>query len=223
MLAATLGLGSWQVQRLHWKTALLAEIAVSEQAAPVPLPPEPAPFRRVVVRGRFLPVSGRYGTEVRSVPDGTAAMGAQVVTPLARDDGPPVLVLRGWAPMTVQPPSPAGNVEIVGYVRAPDHPGTLSLRDDPAAHLFYTLDPLAIGAGLGVGAVAPFTLVALGPPPPPGVYPEPAQALPQPPNSHLAYAFTWFGLAAALAVIFVVYARQAVMQTAVSRPPRPAR
>ena len=42
-------------------------------------------------------------------------------------------------------------------------PGWFSATDDPAARQFYTLDPAAIGAALGLPRVAPFILVALGP------------------------------------------------------------
>ncbi len=70
-----------------------------------------------------------------------------------------------------------------------------------AARQFYTLDPKAIGAALGVPDPAPFTLVALGPSTA-ETYPAPAQHLPRPPNNHLSYAITWYGLAVALVVIF---------------------
>ena len=71
-----------------------------------------------------------------------------------------------------------------------------------------TLDPAAIGAALGLASVAPFTLVALGPAPTP---PRARRsALPRPPNDHLSYALTWFGLAACLLVVFVVYVRKAL-------------
>ena len=84
----------------------------------------------------------------------------------------------------------------MGYVRPPEHPRWFGATDDPAARRFFALDPAAIGAALGLAEVAPFTLVALGPA---GGVPEPAQALPRPPNDHLGYAITWFGLAGLLA------------------------
>ena len=37
MLFVLLGLGSWQVKRLFWKEALLAQIAQAEAAEPIPL------------------------------------------------------------------------------------------------------------------------------------------------------------------------------------------
>ena len=76
----------------------------------------------------------------------------------------------------------------------------------PPRGVFYTLDPRAIGDALGVHNVAPFTLVALGAPAAPDG-PVPADTLPRPPNNHLQYAFTWFGLAGALAAVFVAWVR----------------
>ena len=38
--------------------------------------------------------------------------------------------------------------------------------------------------------------------------PEPASALPRPPNDHLNYALTWFGLAASLVAVFGAYVRK---------------
>ena len=207
MLAITVGLGSWQVQRLAWKTGLLAEIDRGESLPPVPLPDQPVPFRRVSVSGTFLPVSARYGTELRPSPTG-AVIGSQVMGVLQRADGVPIVVDRGWAPVTDVVVVPSGTVRLVGYVRPADHAAWTSIADAPDKGLFYTLDPVVIGAALGQPTVAPYTLVVLGPAAP-GTYPDPSATLPRPPNDHLIYAITWFGLAAALMAVFGVYARQA--------------
>jgi surfeit locus 1 family protein len=45
---------------------------------------------------------------------------------------------------------------------------------------------------------------------PPEHYPDPARHLPRPPNNHLSYAITWYGLAIALVVIFILWARKAL-------------
>jgi surfeit locus 1 family protein len=207
MLAVLIGLGTWQVHRLAWKRGLLAEIAAAEKAPPVPLPPNPTPFMKVAVHGRLLADrTALYGAEVREGRAGPA-LGGQLIVPLERTGAPPLLVDLGWVPTERRAsiPLPQGEVTIVGYVRPPDHPGWFSANDNPALRQFFTLDPQAIGAALGLSRVAPFTLIALGPAPPPG-QPDPAHALPRPPNNHLQYAITWYGLAAALLVVFVVYA-----------------
>jgi surfeit locus 1 family protein len=211
MLAVLLALGTWQVQRLHWKRALLAQIAHAEAAAAVPMPAEPEPFAKVQVTGRLRDdLSASYGAEVRDMPTGPQ-LGTQLVVPLERSDGDVVLVDRGWVPE--QRPhaiaQPNGEVTLEGYVRPGDTPGLFSARDNPATRQFYTLDPAAIGAALGLHRVAPFILVAMGPTPPER-FPDPARHLPQPPNNHLSYAITWYGLAVALVVIFILWARKAL-------------
>jgi surfeit locus 1 family protein len=157
--------------------------------------------------------SALYGADVRDTRTGPD-LGALLIEPLQRAGAPPVLVDRGWVPLKRTAPvaMPEGTVTIAGYVHPGDTPGWFSATDDVAGRHFYTLDPAAIGAALGLGRVAPFILIALGPPPTPEggmTLPIPAEHLPQPPNNHLEYAITWYGLAAALLVIFTIWARKA--------------
>lgn len=209
MLLLLLGLGTWQVQRLHWKLGILARIAHAEAAPPVPLPAQPDPFQKVAVSAYMreeLAVS--YGAEVRDTPHGTE-MGTQLIVPLQRNDGSTILADLGWVPGSSLHPigHTDSEVTLVGYIHPGDKPGWFSATDNPATRQFYTLDPAAIGNALGLQRVAPFVLIALGPTPPQG-YPDPAKHLPQPPNNHLSYAITWYGLAVALVVIFVLWARK---------------
>jgi surfeit locus 1 family protein len=226
MLGVLLGLGTWQVKRLAWKEAILAQIARAEAAPPVPLPaapdlavpapptpapPTPAPFTKIAVTGTLLHDKiALFGAEVRDTRAGPD-LGTYLIEPLQRDGAPPLLVDRGWVPLKRTSPValPRGAVTIAGYVHQADKPGMFSAHDDVPGRHFYTLDPAAIGAALGLDRVAPFILIALGPPPSEGV-PIPAEHLPRPPNNHLAYAITWYGLAAALVVVFAVWARKAM-------------
>lgn len=215
MLVVLIGLGLWQLQRLAWKRDLLDHIARGEQAAPLVLPANPVPFQKVTVRGRLrADLVAYYGSDGRDTPSGPV-LGAQLIMPLERADGDPILIDRGWFPNHAATPAatPSGETDIVGYVRAPEHAGWFAAPDDPAARRFYTLDPAPIGAALGLARVAPFVLVALGPAPDPAATPPapvPAEHLPRPPNDHLQYAITWFALAATLAVIFGIFARKAL-------------
>jgi surfeit locus 1 family protein len=209
MLAVLVALGTWQVERLHWKQGILAQIARAEAAPPIPLPSRPDPFAKVEVTGSFRPdLSATYGAEVRDTRAGTE-LGMQLIEPLEREEGDPILVDRGWVPEKRARPiaQPAGEVTVQGYVRPSDTPGLFSANDNPAARQFFTLNAPAIGGALGLPRVAPYVLVALGAPPPEG-YPEPARHLPRPPNNHLSYAITWYGLAIGLVVIFALWARK---------------
>ncbi len=207
MLAILCGLGIWQLRRLDWKTALLARIDAAEASPGVPLPAEPAAFQKVRVTGSLRPgVIGRYGVDVRDTPQGQA-LGSQVVGLLDRSGKPSIVTLLGWAPTGKAVPVPAGTRQFEGYIRLPTHPGLFSAADDPAKRLFYTLDPATIGQALGAARVAPFALVVMGQPLP-GIFPAPATEMPRPPNNHLQYALTWFGLAVTLLVIFAIHARR---------------
>jgi len=217
MLVTLLGLGTWQVNRMMWKADILAAIALAERAPPVPLGPAPPRFARVRAEGVFHPVTALYGAEVRTVatlPTG----GARLLAVLQRDGAAPVLVDRGWVPVGhpagPPPPMPAEPASVEGYVRPSDSAGPFAATDDLANRRFFTLDPATIGPALGIPNLAPFILVALGPAGSPNVgnpsmaNPDPARTLPRPANNHLAYAITWYGLAAGLLVIFALYARK---------------
>ena len=209
MLLILLGLGTWQVKRLAWKEGILAEIARAEASPAVPLGAHPAPFAKVSATGRYRQdLAALYGAQVQDTPAGPE-LGAQLIVPLERPGADPVLVDRGWVPTSVPAPIdwPRQPVTVDGYARTPDQPGLFTPQSDPAGRRFYTLDPRAIGAALGLKRIAPFTLVALGPAVP-GQYPVPAQHLPRPPNNHLQYALTWYGLAGALVVVFVTWSRK---------------
>ena len=202
-------LGVWQVHRLEWKRGVLNRIAAAEQAPAVPLSDDPRQFQKVVVQG-LLDASAAvaYLDDVRDDSRGNPVMGTHLVEPLLRAGHRPLLVDLGWERY---PPSPrTGAARIAGYVRAPEHPNWLSARDDPHGRRFYTLDPNRIGAAVGLPSVAPFTLIALGPP---GTYhglPDPAHTLPRPQNNHLQYAITWFSLALAASVMFLAWLRTVV-------------
>ena len=207
VLAILLGLGTWQVQRLAWKTDLLARIAAAEAGPAAPLPAAPAPFAKVAATGRFD--HGRealLGLELRGT-----TLGARLVTPLLRDGADPLLVDRGWVPLDRSRPidRPEGEVRVTGYVKPGETAGTFSATDDLPGRHFHTFDPAAMGGALGLPRVAPFGLVALGDA---RTLPEPARTLPRPTNNHLGYVITWYGLAVALVGVFLVWARRRVKE-----------
>jgi len=195
-------LGTWQVQRLAWKTDVLARIAASEAGPAAPLRDPPEPLAKVRATGRFDHArEATLGVEVRG-----PVLGTHLLTPLLRAGAPPVLVDRGWVPLERGAPvaRPEGEVSVEGWVRPGDSPNLFSATDDPAARRFYTFDPPAIGAALGLPEVAPYGLVALGAGD--GTLPDPARTLPRPTNNHLGYAITWYGLALSLLGVLAAFA-----------------
>jgi surfeit locus 1 family protein len=211
MLIVLVGLGTWQIYRLQWKLGILAQIAAAESAPPVPLGTDPAPYTKVSAIGRFrFDRAALFGAEVRDMAAGPA-MGSYQIVPLERDGLPPILVNRGWIPQKREAPldDPSGEVTVTGYVRPGETSHWFSAADDTADRQFFTLDPEVIGRVVGEPGVLPYTLVALGPETA-RAYPAPAQTLPRPPNNHLSYVITWYGLALSLVVVFAVWMRKAL-------------
>jgi surfeit locus 1 family protein len=188
-----LALGWWQLQRLHWKADILARMDAAEAAPPAPLGPSPEPFARVTAEGTLDATrAALLGLEPRQ-----GTLGARLLVPLIRDGAPPLLVDLGWVPQGARGPIPEGRVTILGFIHPGESRSWLSATDDLAGRHFYTLDPPAIAAALGLPDAEPFALVRLGPP---GT-PDPARRIPRPPNNHLGYVITWWGLAFSLLVV----------------------
>jgi surfeit locus 1 family protein len=216
-LLILLALSVWQLHRHEWKAGMIAEREAGMNAPPIVLParipdPEQMSFRHVRVTGTFrhdrelfVAAVSRRGND-----------GYQIVTPLVRRDGPPVLVNRGWVPKDRKEPGTraegqvAGEVTIDGIARLRQvRTGWLSgmIPDNqPDRNLWFTMDPPAMASAAGLGEVAPIYVEA-GSAPNPGIYPLGGQTRVSLPNDHLQYAATWFLLAIALAVIYVVFHR----------------
>ncbi len=211
MLVVLCGLGSWQVRRLAWKNAVLAHIAQAEANAPVPLAgATPAQFTKIQVSGHWrADALAHYGAALGGNLN-NPVMGADALQVLDRDDGPAVLVDRGWVPTDPAPLPDRGAASVTGYVRAREISGFLSAPDDVPGRHFYALDAVKIGAAVGGAPVVPFTVVAVGPPPVCAIgrsCPVPVENLPRPANNHLQYAITWYGLALTLLCVFGVWLR----------------
>ena len=110
------GLGSWQVERLHWKEGLIAERAARLAAPATPLPAAadwPAwDFRKVELRGTFRhDLEQLFGASTHE-----GRLGHHVLTPLLREGGSAVLVDRGWVPTDRAHPAARREGQIEGPV-----------------------------------------------------------------------------------------------------------
>lgn len=217
-IAILIGLGTWQVQRLHWKEALLASITNRMAAPPKALAEVESTFATtgdvdyvpVTASGTFAHSGERHFFATH---DG--ATGFFVYTPLLLADGRYVLVNRGFVPYELKDAAKraagqvAGPVSITGLARnpLPGKPSWLVPDNDTAKNIFYwkDRDVMAATAGLPAGAtVVPFFIDADNAPNPGGL-PVGGVTIVDLPNNHLQYALTWYGLAAALAVILALW------------------
>ncbi len=215
VFAALVGLGVWQLQRLEWKEGLIEAVRSRASALPVSLEralrdhPDSLAYRRVTVRGRFDHAGEVY---LFTKPEGSEP-GYNVITPLHRDHGVPVLVERGFVPENKRQPETRhqgqlkGKVEITGLLRTPQRGTIFTPPPDGKKRIWYARDIKAMAQAAGVPA-APDVTVAAGPEATPeGGWPRGGTAPLRFVNRHLEYALTWFALAAVLVAVYFIWHR----------------
>lgn len=213
-LSVLIALGAWQLRRLEWKRDLLRRIEALQSA---PAPPVEALLAERAAGGDVDYVRGivdcpgldrapfvtLYAFEAR-------VTGVRIIS-ACRLDGAPyeaVLVDRGFlsdaeAPRLESGGAMADHRPVVGVLRTPPARSFAAAEDQPERRLWYNRDIPAMAQALGItGAVAPVFLF-LESPPPVGFGPRPAPLPNGISNRHLGYAITWFGLAAALAAVYL--------------------
>jgi surfeit locus 1 family protein len=209
-IAILISLGVWQLERKTWKENLIAALTARVDAPPRALPPSPRQdtdeFARVRLHGAFIPgQSALVFTSGSALRPDVKTPGYWVLSPLRTGDGRIVIVNRGYVADKSTPPSPAGDVDLVGALRWPDERGLFTPADDPQHNLWYSRDPAAIAAVKGWGEVGSFFVEQ--------ETPQLANAPQAGPlvvhlrDTHLQYAITWFALAAGLAGVYLTWLR----------------
>jgi surfeit locus 1 family protein len=219
-LAILLSLGTWQVQRLHWKEGLLAAIAERRAAPPVDLAAieamakagEDVDYRTVRVTGTYLNDKERHFFATYE-----GRTGYYVYTPLQLADGRFLLVNRGFVPFERKEAetrkqgqlSGAQTVTGLARVKLTEKPSWAVPDNDVAKNIFYWKDLGTMASTVGIPAerLVPFFIDADDTPNPKGM---PIGGVTQfdLPNNHLQYAVTWYGLALALLAVGFAYVRR---------------
>jgi cytochrome oxidase assembly protein ShyY1 len=99
--------------------------------------------------------------------------------------------------------------DLVGYIRFPESAGLLTPAANVEKRLWFVRDHLAMAHALRWDAgknMAPF-YIDLEQPLPPGGIPKPGPLQVHLKDDHLQYAITWFALAGAVAIAFLVWWR----------------
>ncbi|KAI0390667.1 SURF1 family protein [Xylariaceae sp. FL0594] len=224
-------LGTWQVQRLGWKSELIARFEDRLVQPPLPLPPRVDPdaihdfdFRRVWARGRY-----RHDREMLVGPrmrDGEE--GFMVVTPLERDgEGSgsgsgsgttTVLVNRGWVAKKFRRQEdrpeglPRSEVIVEGLLREPWKKNMFTPENRPDKGEFYFPDVKQMAELSGSQAVwieqtmepsweQALEMEAKG-------IPIGRAAEVNLRNNHAQYIFTWYGLAVATSIMFYMVVKK---------------
>ncbi|MBS1837473.1 MAG: SURF1 family protein [Actinobacteria bacterium] len=217
-VVAMIGLGFWQRQRWIDERAKSEALQAEASATAVPLDrvladagvrrstapsevPDSVDFRRVELTGTY---DGAHEVMIRNRSrDG--APGGWVMTPLVREDGTRVAVVRGWVPLDVDPPAPpfpgseppTGPVTVTGIVQRSQ------VRDifgasDPASGTLRSLTRVDVPrlAQQAGGSFEPVYVLLDGQTPPQGVATKDMPAIVQlqvpTPETNFSYMVQWW-------------------------------
>jgi cytochrome oxidase assembly protein ShyY1 len=230
MVAVFIGLGVWQLQRRVEKHALIAVLTERLAAEPVPLPPqsewarltaEKDEFRRVRFKATYgaAPDAMVYssGSTIR---DDVSGPGTWSFVPARLESGEIVAMNAGFVQNTMQDRAQQDRAvtrlvtgaaaDLIGYIRFPESAGLLTPSANVEKRLWFARDLPAMaqahGWGNGGKTVAPFYIDLEEPVPPSGI-PKPGPLHVHLKDDHLQYAITWFALAGAVVIAFLVWWR----------------
>jgi len=214
VLIVLVGLGTWQVERLRWKEAVIADRTSQLAAEAVPLPAEGDwaswEFRRAEVAGMFRhDLEQLFGARTYR-----GRLGHHVLTPLQRTDGSVVLVDRGWVPADRthpatrregQTPDPVVITGIVRY-RGVDEAGWFTPANQPETRMWYRYDMPAFERALDLELLP--VVIEADDRANPGGLPVGGLTRIAWTNNHLQYVVTWYGLALTLVAVYVAFSLQ---------------
>lgn len=198
-------LGLWQLNRLDERRAFNAAVSartvepVTDLAELVPdRGGEPGDARWRDLEWRRVRVRGSYDaagavTIVNRSTGGTA--GVDSLLPFRFGDGRVVLVNRGFIPLALDVPgAPAGDMEVVGYLRVTQTRSALGAIDssDPSATEFQRVDIARLSEQIQ-GTMSPMWIqLAEQTPAPSAPWPAPVPLPELSEGPHLSYAGQWF-------------------------------
>jgi len=211
-LAATcVFLGSWQMDRLAEKEALIAAVDARLNSEPMAAPASSEwdgldldawNFQPVTLTGSF-----RYTqtltvfTSLSGARGQYSGPGYWVVTPFELSDGGTVFVNRGFVPDTLQEAAIHGDLQgddegivtVAGLLRPGETVGFMVPEPNMSARIEWVRDPVRMAAMVDptMAPVAPFYVDLLAGAA--GELPQGGETVVSFPNSHFGYALTWFG------------------------------
>jgi surfeit locus 1 family protein len=224
VFAGFMALGTWQLQRLQWKLALIERVEQRVHAAPAPAP-GPDRWPRVNAEAdeyRHVRVTGTFLYELTTLVQATTALGSGywLLTPLRSADGYVVLVNRGFIPAQAddrarhdflngtrdadkhQSRADFGVSTVNGLLRMSEPGGAFLRHNNPTGNRWYSRDVQAIAAARGLPHVAPYFVDADAAEEPADEKSEGSANAPiggltviSFHNNHLVYALTWYALA----------------------------
>ena len=213
LAAACVGLGTWQLQRLAEKEALIAAVDARLDATPIPVPTAEQWPALALDTLNFQPVSltgsfhyNQTVTVFTSLADArgpASGPGYWVLTPFVLADGGTVFINRGFVPQDFQEAAITENpgegaesqVTISGLLRPGESAGFMTPDPDMSDRIDWVRDPARLANMIdpALAPIAPFYIDL--PAGPAGQLPQGGETVVEFPNNHLGYAYTWYGFA----------------------------
>lgn len=217
--AVLVWLGTWQLQRLGWKTDLITKIEARIHEVPVALDEavtrfasgQDVDYLKLTASGTFdLDQELYYFTVI------SGQVGWLVYSPFETAEGV-LLVNRGFVRNADRDPANrqtddeiiTHELVITGLVREAQFPVLFVPDNEPDANNWYWRDINAMANALDIRpeTIIPFSLDLQTPSPASGM-PQTGVTRVSIANRHLGYVYTWYGLAVALLIIYLILARK---------------
>jgi surfeit locus 1 family protein len=210
-------LGTWQVQRLSWKTSLIRELKAAERSYEDNEIAKPDFLRAMAGEKPFVfgYVDGVYQHEKEIAIGPRTRLGISgyhIITPFVMNDGSVLLVNRGWVPEdkldrnTRRDALTKGRTKVYGMAQKPEKPNMFVPRNDPEDDQWFSLDfaEIAQARDLHQADMVPYVFYAKRLNPAAQVFPIPHDKDWSPPNNHLAYACFWFSMAGLFLIVYFI-------------------
>ena len=221
--ALLVSLGNWQVSRLAWKEALIERVSERPTLDPLTVEQEllgaahdesffnAFEYRRARLVGHY-DASGEVlvFTALSDAKGPFSGPGYWVFTPFVTlTAGQLVYVNRGFVPENRKrafAAPPAGRVTVEGLIRVPEWGSWFTPEANVQERIYFARDPHRIAEATALkGELAGFFLDLAATESSPGDLPQAGETRMVFTNNHLGYAFTWYGLAAALLAVFASF------------------
>ena len=198
-------LGTWQLYRLQWKTALISEITFGLDSTPVKYSNTiKKNYQRVVSEGKFNFEDQIYLYSLNE----SGKPGYDVITPYKTFKNENVLVNRGWINKNLK-----GNLEInlkenevkiTGLLREIYKANIFKPKNDLKNNIWFTLD--ANDLKELTGKQFPNYMIFLEKPK--NKVPISKKVSVDVPNNHLKYAITWYSIAISILFYYLYFRRK---------------
>ena len=198
-------LGTWQLYRLQWKTALISEITFGLDSTPIKYSNTlKKNYQRVVSDGRFNFEDQIYLYSLNE----SGKPGYDVITPYKTLKNENVLVNRGWINKNLK-----GNLEInlkenemkiTGLLREIYKANIFKPKNDLKNNIWFSLE--ANDLKELTGKQFPNYMIFLEKPT--NKVPAPKKVSIDVPNNHLKYAITWYSIAISILFYYLYFRRK---------------